>query len=293
MKSLADKDSFIPKVTFLAKNATVCPVCEHSYFQETLLSGGGRLIADIVTETLHRKYRPSKTFGKIYPLIYSITVCPSCYFASLGNDFNEVPEGIIKTLKKQKNERIELANKLSGKPVDFTKYRTLESGAAGYAIAVMCYDLFSKKSIPVIKQAICSIRAAYLFEELEQEKPNQYFNYLAELFYKKALFFYKRAMILNQSKEQVMETLKTFGPDLDKNYGYDGIIYLIGVLTYKYGIKTNKEIRKQELIEARTYLSKLFGFGKTDYDKPKEIVEKAKEFYELIAKELKSIDGTE
>ncbi len=293
LQPLADKDSIRPKVTFLAKTPTVCPVCENNFFIETLLTGGGRLIADNVTETLHRKYRPSQAYGRIYPLVYTVTVCPACFFASLGGDFGEVPEESIKIFKKQRNERIDFANKIIGSPVDFSKYRTLESGAAGYALAAMGYDNYTKKALPVIKQAICSIRAAFLFEELEKEKPNRNFAYLTELFYKKALFFYNRAMELNQSKEQVMESLKSFGPDIDKNYGYDGIIYLIGILTFKYGIKTDKEIRKKDLLDSRQYLSKLFGFGKSDYDKPKEIVDKAKEYHEAISKELKALDGTD
>ena len=292
---MGDKQGFIPKVTFLAKKPTVCPVCENSFFLETLLSGGGRLFADVVTDTLHRKYQPSKKYGKVYPLIYTAIVCPNCFFSSLQNDFLTIPEEKkqIEELKTLTNERIEFANKLVGKQVDFTQYRTLESGAAGYALAILCYDYYNRKALPVIKQAICSLRTAYLFEELDQENKDQYYKYVSELFYKKALFFYKRALKLNHSKEQVMETLKVYGPDLDKNYGYDGIIYLIGTLTYKYGIKNNKSKRKEELLEARTYLSKLFGFGKSDFDKPKEIVEKSKDFYEHIAKELKEIDGTE
>jgi len=287
---MKDEKSIRQKVTYLAKTPTDCPICETRFFQETLLTGGGRLIADIVSDTLHRKYRPSKKFGKIHPLIYTVVVCPDCFFSSMQIDFNNVPEEKIDELRKAKHERIEFANKLIGKPVDYSVYRTLETGGVGYALAVHCYDYFTRKHIPVIKQAICSIRAAYIFEDLNEEKPNNYYDFLSEMFYKKALFFYRHAIKLNQSKQQVMETLKIYGPDTDKNYGYDGILYLIGVLNYKYGIKNDTKIRKEELLEARSYLSKLFGYGKSDFEKPKEIVEKSKDFYELISKEIKEID---
>ena len=88
-----------------------------------------------------------------------------------------------------------------------------------------------------------------------------------------------------------MESIKTYGPDVDKDYGYDGVIYLIGILMYKYGIKTETAIRKKQLEEARSYLGKPFGLGKSDFDKPKEILDKSKDFHEIISNEIKKIDG--
>ena len=87
-----------------------------------------------------------------------------------------------------------------------------------------------------------------------------------------------------------MESLKTYGPDIDKDYGYDGIIYLIGILTYKNGKKTDAAFRKKDLEDARSYLGKLFGLGKADYDKPKEILEKSKDFHMIISDEIKELD---
>jgi len=281
---------FRPKISFLAKEQTICPICGSRFFREALLSGGGRLSADKVSDTLHRLFKPSQKFGKIYPLIYSIIVCPDCFFSSMPGDFTSIPPEKIKELEYLKNERIDFVNKLIGEPIDFNKYRTLESGAAGYALAVICYDFFTRKSIPVIKQAICSIRTAYLFEDLNLERPNENFKFLVDLFYKKALFFYKRAIELNQNKDQVMEVLKHLGPDIDKNYGYDGILYIVSILTYKFGLKKDIQFRRKDLDEARLYLGKLFGLGKIDYEKPKEILQKSKDFHELISTEIKEID---
>lgn len=283
-------DSFRPKITFLAKEETICPVCQAKFFRETLLTGGGRLNADKVTDTLHRTFKPSQKFGKIYPLIYTVVVCPDCFFTSFPSDFENLPTDKAEELLKLKSERIEFANSLIGEPVDFSKYRTLETGAAAYVLSTICYDFFPKKFVPVIKQAISSIRAAYLFEELDIERKGENFDKLSIIFYKKALFFYKRAMLLNQTKEQILEDLKILGPDIDKNYGYDGILYLISVLTYKYGPKENMSARKRDLEQARLYLGKLFGLGKTNIDKPKEILEKSKDFHQLITEELKEID---
>ncbi len=288
---MENNNSIRTKVTYLAKEKTTCPICNYSFNREILFSRGGRLQADNVTETLHRLYKPSKKFGEVYPLIYSIITCPNCLFSSLPGDFNNVPLENIKTLNGKKNERIDFAKKVIGEEIDFSKYKTLESGAAGYAITVDCYDCYTKKSIPVIKQAICSMRTAYLLEELEKRKPEQYFQFVAELYYKKALFFYKRAIELEQKKEQIIGEFKGLGPDIDKNYGYDSIIYLVGILTYKYKKNDDKLLRKKDLEEARLFLGKLFGLGKADFKKPREILEKSKEFHKLISDEIKEIDG--
>ena len=253
----------------------MCPVCENEFFHENLMFGGGRLIAHDITDKLHRQYKPSQTYGKIYPLVYPIIVCPNCFYASMNTDFDKIPKENIDRLRDGREERIEFANKLIGEPIDFSTYRTLKSGGVSYALAIQCYDFFNKKGLPVIKQAMCSMRAAFTFEDLNIESPNNYFDFLSELFYKKALFLYKHAIELNQKKEQVMETLKVFGPDIDKDYGYDGITYLIGVLTYQYGKRDNEEERKKDLDEAKLYLVN-FGMGKSNVNKPKEILEKSK-----------------
>ena len=153
-----------PKVTYLAKEETICPVCENSFYRELMLSKGGRLQADIITDTLHRLYKPSKKFGEIYPLAYSIITCPNCLFTVLPGDFNNAALENKESINEKVNERIDFIKKLIGNSIDFLKIKTLESAAAGYAIAVDCYDNFSRKQTPVIKQAICSIRAAFLFE---------------------------------------------------------------------------------------------------------------------------------
>lgn len=278
---------FVPKLTYLSKNKITCPVCHHEFYQENMMSGGGRLIAANITETLHRKYKPGQKFGKVYPLVYSVVVCPDCFYASLPADFLKLEAETADLLKSKTQERIDFANRLIGEVVDFSRYRTLESGAVSYVLASRCYDSFNARQIPIIKQALCSIRAAFLFEDLDAEKPKQYFNYLSEVFYRKALFFYKYSLELNQSKEQIMENMKSFGPDLDKDYGYDGVTYLIAVLTYKYGLTDDADKRKADLEEAKMMFGKLFGMGKSNVNKPKEILEKSKDFYDMINKELK------
>lgn len=285
------EEKFRKNITYLSSQPITCPVCGHEFYVEKMQTGSGRLIAGDITDLLHRKYKPSQKYGKIDPLIYSIITCPDCYYSVLPQDFLKIPDDVADSLKSLSHERIDFANKIIGEIVDFTKAKTSESGAAGYALAIDCYDKFPKKMTPVIKQAICSIRCGYIFDDLNIERPGVYYDYLASLFYKKALFFYKYALELNQSKVQIMENMKVLGPDIDKDYGYDGVTYEIATLTVKYGEKTNPEIRQKELDEAKLYFGKLFGMGKSNVNKPKEILEKSKDFFDIITKEMAELNG--
>lgn len=286
-----DEDKYVKGLTYLSKETIQCPVCDHEFYLEKLQTGGGRMIADDLTDELHRRYKPGQKFGKVYPLIYSPIVCPDCYYSTMPQDFLKITPEVIEALRPGVQERINFVNKLTGQVIDYTKSRSLESGAAAYALAVDCYDQFPRKQTPVIKQAICSVKTAFLFEDLHIEKPDSYFDFVAEMFYRKALFFYKYAIELNQSKVQVLETMKSLGPDMDKDYGYDGITYMIATLTFKYGEKADKEQRLKDLDEAKLFYGKLFGMGKSDSNKPKELLDKSRHFHELITKEVNELNA--
>ncbi len=95
------------KVTFFEKKQTVCPVCDAKFYREDLLSGGGRLIAGDLTKELRRLYEPSKRYGDVRPLVYAVTVCPVCYFAALGPDFEALPDANVKRAETNGDERRE------------------------------------------------------------------------------------------------------------------------------------------------------------------------------------------
>ncbi|RPJ07685.1 MAG: DUF2225 domain-containing protein, partial [Spirochaetaceae bacterium] len=84
MKKAEDK---IKKITFFQNQKIQCPICGDTFYREELLTGGGRLIAGKLTDELRRLYEPSVKFGEINPLVYPITVCPSCYYAVFADDF--------------------------------------------------------------------------------------------------------------------------------------------------------------------------------------------------------------
>ena len=286
------KEERIRKVTFFSKEPLVCPVCEFNFYREDLLSGSGRLIAGELTDELRRLYEPSKKYGKIVPLVYSALVCPGCLFAAYPKDFDAVstePETVA-ALQEQRSKRESSAG-LIFERLDFSRSRTLAEGSASYYLAVMCYEHFKKDYSPTIKQGISALRAAWLFGELHRERPNENYDYVSSLFYRKARFFYDQALEKEQTGQQSMSSVSQLGPDIDKNYGYEGVLYLTAMLEYKYGPKKNPGKRIENLERAKKVISKVHGMGKASRSKPSTILEKTKDLFALIGEEVKALKG--
>jgi uncharacterized protein (DUF2225 family) len=278
------------KLSFQSKEEYTCPVCETVFRREELLSGGGRLNAGALTDELHRLYTPSARFGDVYPLIYLATVCPECWFAALDKDFEALPSGNIEKVKYDKEKRVADVYTIFPK-LDFHKQRNLVSGTASQYLLVRCYDFFPKEFSPTIKQGIASLRAGWLFEEMEKKDPGQHYDWLAQLFKKKAMFFYNEAIYREQSGKENLSGLKIFGPDTDKNYGYDGALYLTALLKFKYGFLDNPELRATGLDECKRTIAKIFGVGKSSKSKPGPLLEHARKLYDDLSKELNESDA--
>jgi hypothetical protein len=84
--------------------------------------------------------------------------------------------------------------------------------------------------------------------------------------------------------------LKSFGPDVDKNYGFDGVLYLAALLELKFGSKNDPVKRKEHLTYHRRSLAKMFGLGKSSKNKPGPLLEHARNLYDLI---VAALDGVE
>ena len=80
--------------------------------------------------------------------------------------------------------------------------------------------------------------------------------------------------------------MKAFGPDTDKNYSYEGMLYICAYLRYKFGPAHSAEERKTSLEEARRTIAKLFGMGKSSKDKPGAFLEHARALYDTINNEI-------
>ena len=279
-----------PKLTFFSKSQTVCPVCEAGFFREELLSGGGRLIAGELTEELHRTYEPSKKFGDVQPLVYAVTVCPSCCYAAYAQDFAAVEAEAVAKLQERTEKRKEQA-RLLFTDLNFSEYRRLEEGAAGYFLAIACYEHFGKHFSPTFKRGLSALRAAWLLSALHRKHFGENYDYLAGLFYRKARFFYMLAVELAQNGGEPLDSSVHLGPDLDKNYGFEGFLYITGLLEFRYGPRKDQERRIHSLEIARRIVAKLFGTGRASKSRPSAILDKSRELYDQMTQEMKKLQG--
>jgi uncharacterized protein (DUF2225 family) len=272
-------------ISFFQKNAINCPVCDASIYREELLTGRGRLIAGNLTKELRRLYEESKKFGEVSPLVYPVTVCPDCYYASWKEDFSRLPPESVNRLKEDQDQRVETVGSLLGH-TNFTNPRTLKEGLASYYLSIRCYDHFTKEFSPVIKQAISCLRAAWLCNDLERTFPGENYGYLGRIFYRKARYFYNIALEYEQKGVQTVSGCPNLGPDIDKNYSYDGMIYLCGYLEYHFGPRKNEEKRQEALLRAKRSVARIFGMGKASRNKPLPLLENAKDLYNEISTAL-------
>jgi len=284
-----EKEQKKKRITFFLKDEVVCPVCDTHFKREELLSGGGRLIAGGITKELRRLYEPSKVYGKVNPLLYPVTVCPKCFLSAFHEDWKKLkPKGIEK-LKETTAKRQGIINRVFPN-LDFKQERETRHGAASYILAAECYEYFDKWVSPTVKRAICSLRAAWLFGDLEVEDPMADYGNLQNLFYKKALQFYSDVLVKQQRAEESFDGIKSLGPDTDQNYGYDGILFLVGSLSYKLSYMEKHTAQTVENLEkAKRVLSKMFGFGKASKDKPSVIIDMSRDVYEEIAKKVEDL----
>ncbi len=283
-KKVEDDDKEL-KLTYLSKKEYTCPACGAIFRKEELFSGGGRLIAGKLTEELHRLYDPSKKYGVIFPLVYESIVCPECWFSSMEADFMSLPKENARKVKEDSDNRMK-ETQLVFPNVEFHENRTLMDGAASLYLTLRCYDYYNKPTSPTIKQGLAAIRCAWLIDELDKKFPGQHYDWLGTLFRKKAQYLYNEALSREQSGRETLSGMKAFGPDTDKNYAYEGMLYMCAYLRYKFGPAHNEEERKTSLEDARRTIAKLLGMGKASKDKPGAFLELARKLYDTINKDL-------
>ncbi len=281
-----------PSLTFFSKKPIECPVCGTKLFREDMRTGRGRQIAGNLTRELRRHYEPSKQYGEVFPLLYPVTVCPECNYAAYGDDFVNVPPDAALALERATAERTSSLEKIFPL-LDFREPRLLKEGVASYHFAIFSYEHFPKQFSPVFKQGLSSLRAAWLCGDLHKKSPGDNWDYLAAVYYRKARFFYALAVQYEQDGTQALSGARTLGPDLDKNYGYDGVLYISGLLEYHHGPRSDAEQREAALDRAKKTVARIFGMGKASKNKPAAILDNARDVYDEISRELAELRGEE
>lgn len=284
VKKATDKKK--PAISYWSKTKCFCPVCKKEFPREEMLSGNGRMNAGNLTDELHRLYIPSARFGKIFPLIYAIGACPNCHSAFLWNDFKDISDAkSLDRIFNSADKRKEAVEKVFPH-YDLTRNRTLLDGAAMYYLAILTYDEVDLCYLPTMKRAVLTLRLAWICTDLDNECPGHNFNIAAEVFYKKAIFFYQQAVINETARVEKSSTLSMMGPDTDKNYGWDGVVYLCGLLEYKYGQKEDQALRIKKLDESKIAIARIFGLGRSTKEKPGPLLEHSRNLYDALSKEV-------
>ncbi len=274
-------------ISFYSKKKTLCPFCKKEFAKEEILSGGGRMIAGELTDELRRNFEPSAKYGPIYPMIYSIAACPTCHAAFFWNDYESIKDDdLINTIIDAESERKAIVEKIF--PFyDLKRPRTLYDGAAVYYLALQCYEMLPHAYSPCIKKALITLRLAWLTGDLHTLVPNRGFDYIQQKFYHKSMFLYQESLENEQKRVEDITAIGFFGPDIDKNYGYDGVIYLSGLLEYKYGQTKNMNERLKKLDDFKRAIARVFGLGKSSKNKPGPLLEHSRNLYDKLTEELK------
>ncbi len=275
-----------PKLSYWSKQKCHCPVCKNDFDREEMLSGSGRMIAGELTDELHRIFEPSAKYGQIYPLIYAVGACPKCHTALFWSDFTEISDNnSLNALLDDSKKRRDMANTLFPY-YELSRERSLLDGAAMYYLALMSYEKVDLGYAPTIKRAIISLRLAWLCKDLEKVVPGHNYDYVSQVFYRKAQFFYEQTLINETQRIETIAKITNFGPDIDKNYGYDGVIYLNSLLEYKYGQTDDMQMRYKKLDADKRSIARIFGLGKSSKSKPGPLLEKSRDLYDKLTSTL-------
>ncbi len=279
------------KVTFPSTTETVCPVCDYEFYIEKLR--GKRVNAGEIDDELRRQYVPMKEYGKVYPLVYPVVVCPDCLYATYGYDFNKIkPKQKIEIEETQETRR-KYIDVMFGEELDFEDRRTLKHGIASYVLAMNCYSYMPADMAPTFKRGLSALRAAWLLDTLTKEDPEneKKYAYLRDTFYLKAEHYYAKSIIFEQKGKERLEMVENLGPDTDNDYQYDGVKYISSVLSYKLSfLDPDLESRIQKYTSLKSTMGRLFGFGRSSKEKPGPILEKAKELYDSLQQSIKELE---
>ena len=267
------------QVTFFSKNIITCPACKTEFQKEELQTGRGRLNAGDLTIELRRMYIPTQKYGIINPMIYPIVVCPSCLFAGLLSDFKKVLPTIIPEIQEEEDNRDKLLTDIFGEKIDFTTYRDTVEGLAAYILAFASTIHLPKDSSPTARRGLYALRAAWLADDLYQKDKIEHFKELRDSLYYQAYLNYSECLTKQFSHEEPFDGFVWMGPDVDTNFGYDGLLYMIAYLTMKHVHLLEPKEQIVKVGNVKRVLSRIFGVGKSTKNKPQVLVFNSKNLY--------------
>ncbi|MCG8454109.1 MAG: DUF2225 domain-containing protein [Spirochaetales bacterium] len=277
------------RITFRGKKDLTCPVCRNRFRKEELLTGGGRMNAGDLTDELHRVYLPTQKYGEVRPLLYPVTVCPQCWYAAYPRNFDTLDGEARDALDRDIGTRKSMLRPIFPE-LDFDRDRGLAEGCASYVLAALCYEHRPLSDTPTFFRALSFLRAGWLAADLHKAMPSDNYDYLSAILLRKASFFYGEILECERRGLERIEEIPSHGPDLDNNYGFDGVLYLVGVLLLKYGQRDDPMRRMNALKEARAAVSRIVGMGQSSRSKPSVLLDRSRELHKTIKQELELLD---
>jgi len=232
---------------------------------------------------LRRTYKPSPKYGLINPLIYNIIVCPQCYYATFPEDFNNIKTAVVEGLKNTTQTRQKYGNMSFGY-FDFNEERTLKAGALSFFLALSVYNHFPKEFAPSIKKGILALRASWLCTDLHHKEPQENYEKLYEYFRALATVSYDKAVETSMTGEEDFASVKFLGPDMDTNFGYEGVLYTSCNLGKEQSLYWDEATKYERYKKYRTVIAKVFGFGRTSKEKPGPLLDTARDLHESMGK---------
>ncbi len=280
-------------VSFVRDEPISCPICDEDVFVEDFRFGRGRMDAGELYEDLQREYKYTEEFGEVFPFMFYVYTCPNCYFSALPRDFQSAPPYLANILSTDEaiQKREQLIRSMFSDIPDFSKRMTLTRSLVGYVLAIWCYQHFKKQGVPTYKQAVCTLRSAWLCKIMLHHKYGDYLEQLKAIFYRKAQYLYSKCIQLDSSGGESFSNESYLGPDIDKDFGYEGVVYLSAWLTFHYSFMPTDHIKETVLHKHRNNLSRIFGFGKAKKEKPSALLRIARNLYEQIDGILREIES--
>ncbi len=277
------------QVTFFSKNIITCPACQTKFQKEELQTGRGRLNAGDLTIELRRMYIPTQKYGIINPMIYPIVVCPSCLYSGLLSDLKKVVPTMIPEIQQEADNRDKLLTDIFGEKIDFTTYRDTVEGLAAYILAFASTIHLPKESSPTARRGLYALRAAWLADDLYQKSNIEHFKELRESLYYQSYINYSECLTKQFSHEEPFDGFVWMGPDVDTNFGYDGLLYIIAYLSMKHVHLLDPKEQIVKIGTVKRVLSKIFGVGKSTKNKPHVLVVNSKNLYTKASKLLEKL----
>jgi len=278
------------KVSYRAKNPTFCPICENEFKREELLTGGGRMNAGDLSDELHRNYLNTQKYGDVYPLIYPVSVCPQCWYAAYPSHFEHLSAEEHSHIEADIGKRKNLLKPLFPN-LDFDRDRGLEEGVAAYLLSAECYAYRASDTNPAFYSGLSLLRAGWLAKDLHDRMPAENYDYMSKIFLRKASFYYGEVLERERNRTENIEDVPNHGPDIDNNFGYDGVLYLLGVLLLKYGQSEDSPRRIDALKEARSAVARIVGMGQSSKSKPSALLDLGRDLHKRIKTELEDLSG--